>query len=274
MRHARTFDEIEQDWKGLTLAQVRGYRDKFLGVSHGDMAVVGDFDAASVQAAVQKAFDGWQSPSPFQRVPEPWVAPQPARMVLTTPDKQNAAMSVSLPLALSDRHPDYAALMLANHLFGAGGDSRLWNRIREKEGLSYNVYSAVQWNQIENNSEWGAEAIFAPQNRAKVEKAFREELSRALQEGFAASELEAGKRSLLNFRQLARAQDARIAAGWVQNLFLGRTFADSARVDRELKALTLQQVNEAWRRHIKAEDLVVGFAGDFKGETPVATPKP
>jgi zinc protease len=274
VRHARTFDEIEQDWKSLTLAQVRGYRDKFLGVSHGDMAVVGDFDAAAVQAAVQKAFEGWHSPSAFQRVPEPWVAPQPTRMVLTTPDKQNAAMSVALPLALSDRHPDYAALMLANHLFGAGGDSRLWNRIREKEGLSYNVYSAVQWNQVENNSEWGAEAIFAPQNRVKVEKAFREELSRSLQDGFTAQELEAGKRSLLNFRQLARAQDARIAAGWVQNLFLGRTFADSARVDRELKALTLQQVNEAWKRHIQTQDLVMGFAGDFKGETSGTPPKP
>jgi zinc protease len=267
VRHARTFDEIEADWKGVSLDQVRSYRDRFLGASHADMAVVGDFDTVAVQAAVRKAFDGWASPSAFQRVPEPWVAPQPTRMMLATPDKQNAAMSVALPLAVSDRHPDYAALMLANHLFGAGGDSRLWNRIREKEGLSYNVYSAVQWNQIENNSEWNAEAIFAPQNRAKVEKAFREELSRSLQDGFTAQELEAGKRSLLNFRQLSRAQDARIAAAWVQNLFLGRTFADSARVDRELQALTLQQVNEAWRRHIKAQDLVLGFAGDFKNET-------
>jgi len=187
---------------------------------------------------------------------------------LQTPDKQNAAMTATMALPLNDRDPDYAALMLANHLFGSGGDSRLWNRIREKEGLSYNVYSAVQWNPIEANSQWSASAIFAPQNRDKVEKAFKEELQRSLAEGFNQTELDAGRKGLLNFRQLSRAQDERVAAGWVNNLYLKRTFADSAMVDAALQALTLEQVNRAWRKFIKPEQVLLGLAGDFKAEKP------
>ena len=38
--------------------------------------------------------------------------------------------------------------MMANHLLGSGGSSRLWKRIREREGLSYNVYSGVSWNPL------------------------------------------------------------------------------------------------------------------------------
>jgi len=268
VRYARTFDEIEQDWRGVSLDKVKQFHHQFMGASNGEFAAVGDFDEKAVREALTTAFAQWRSPSAYQRVPDPWQNNHAARLVLQTPDKQNAALTATMALAINDGDPDYAALMLANHLFGSGGDSRLWNRIREKEGLSYNVYSSVQWNPIEVNSQWSASAIFAPQNRDKVEKAFKEELQRSLSDGFTQTELDAGRKGLLNFRQLSRAQDERVAAGWVNNLYLKRTFADSARVDAALQALTLEQVNRAWRKFIKPEQLLLGLAGDFKGDKP------
>lgn len=264
VRHARTFDEIEADWRGVTLQKVRDFHARFLGASQGQFAAVGDFDASAVQQTLATALGDWSSSTPYARVPNPLVEVPPARLVLPTPDKQNASMEVSQVLPINDRHPDYPALMLANHLLGSGGDSRLWNRIREKDGLSYSVYSAVRWNPIEENSEWFAEAIFAPQNRDKVEKAFMEELARALSQGFTQAEFDAGKQGLLNFRQLSRAQDGVLAGTWVSNLYLNRTFAYSAQIDDALKSLTLAQVNEALRKYIKPEQLVLGVAGDFK----------
>lgn len=264
VRHARTFDEIESDWKAVTVERVREFHARFLGASNAQFAAVGDFDAAAIRQALVDGFGSWPSPAPYARVPNPLVAVAPTHLVLQTPDKQNASMEVSLALPLNDRHADYPALMLANHLLGSGGDSRLWNRIREKEGLSYSVYSAVRWNPIEENSEWASEAIFAPNNRDKVEKAFKEEVARALREGFTATEFEAGKRGLLNFRRLARAQDHVVAGGWVSNLYLDRTFSESARVDAALESLTLGQVNQALRKYLKPELFVSGVAGDFK----------
>jgi zinc protease len=277
VRHARTFDEIEQDWRGVSLDKVKQFHAQFLGASNGEFAAVGDFDEKAVREALSQAFAQWRSPAAYQRVSDPWQDNRAARLQLHTPDKQNAAMTATMALPINDRDPDYPALMLANHLFGSGGDSRLWNRIREKEGLSYSVYSAVQWNPIEVNSQWSASAIFAPQNRDKVEKAFREELQRSLKDGFTQTELDAGRKGLLNFRQLGRAQDERVAAGWVSNLYLQRTFADSARVDAALQALTLEQVNRAWRKYLKADQMLLGLAGDFKAaaaasSTPQAKP--
>ena len=104
----------------------------------------------------------------------------------------------------------------------------------------------------------------APQNRAKVEAAFREELARALKDGFTDKELAEGKASLLSLRQLARAQDAGVALALANNLYLGRTFALAARVDAALGQLTLEQVNAALRRYITPERFVAVFAGDFK----------
>jgi zinc protease len=264
VRYVSTFEETAAEWRALDIKRVREFHQRFVNAAHAEFSAVGDFDVANVRLAVGEAMQGWGSSSPYERVPAPWHDVKPWRVEIPTPDKQNAVMNVMLSLPINDQHPDYPALMLANHLFGAGGNSRLWNRIREKEGLSYNVYSAIQWNPWEPHSRWEAEAIFAPQNRAKVEQAFQEEIKLALAEGFTAAEFEAGRKGLLNFRQLSRAQDGRLASAWVSYLHLNRPFTEAQRIDQALRQLNLAQVNEALRKYIKPEQLVTGFAGDFK----------
>ena len=231
----------------------------------GEFAAVGDLDPEMVRTALQSAFVGWQPGAVYTRVPEPLVPMKPTRVLIETPDKQNATLRVREPLPISDRDPDYAALMMANHLLGGGGNSRLWKRIREAEGLSYDVRAGIGWSSFEPNSTWQASAIYAPQVRAKVEAAFREEIARALEAGFTAEELSEGQRGLLSFRRLSRAQDSSVAAALANNLYLDRTFAYSGRIDQALEALTLEQVNAALRKYIHPDDFAFAFAGDFKG---------
>ncbi|GAP38488.1 zinc protease [Piscinibacter sakaiensis] len=264
VRYARSFDEIVRDVEAVRLEQLRAFHQRFYGTGQAQFAAVGDLDVPALRRALREGFAGWQAGEPFARIPQPRIEVAPARLVFQTPDKQNATMSVQLALPLADTDPDYPALMMANHLLGGGGNSRLWKRIREQDGLSYNVYSGVAWNPFEPNSGWSAGAIFAPQNQAKVEAAFREELARALKDGFSAAELAEGQRGLLAFRQLGRAQDAGLAAALSSNLYLGRDFARAAEVDRALAALTPAQVLEALRKYVLPERLVSGFAGDFK----------
>lgn len=263
VRYARSFDEIGADLKAVTLERVKDFHARFYGANYAQFGAVGDLDEVQTRQALDAAFGKWNSASGYTRVPDPLIEVTGTRLAFQTPDKQNATLMIELALPLTDRDDDYVPLMLANHLLGAGGDSRLWNRVREKEGLSYNVDSSIEWNPYDAHSTWLASAIFAPENRERVEKAMREEIQRALAQGFSAPELAAGKRSLLSFRRLARAQDPRLAAGLVQNLHLGRTYAESARIDAAIDKVTLTQVNEALRRYIKPERFVWAVAGDF-----------
>ena len=264
VRHARSFDEMVQDVNAVTLDSVRAFHARFYGAKKGEFAAVGDMDVAAVRQALQSALGDWSAGEPFTRIAHPLNPAQPARLMLVTPDKQNAVMAVKQGVALTDNDADYAALMMANHLLGGGGNSRLWKRIREKEGLSYDVRSSVAWGSVEPNSEWEASAIFAPQNQAKVEAAFREEVARALQDGFTAQELTEGQRGLLSFRRLSRAQDGALAGALASNLYLGRTFARSAEVDAALAKLTLAEVNAALRKYVRPDTFAAAFAGDLK----------
>ncbi len=263
VRHARTFDEILADLRAVTPQQLKAYHQRFYGASHAQFAAVGDFDPAVVRQALTQAFGQWQSPAPYTRVPRPFFAPEAARMVMATPDKQNAVLGVQQHVALNDTDEHYAAFTLANFMLGSGGDSRLWKRIREREGLSYGTWSWIDWNPFEPNSRWAATAIFAPQNRDKVEQAFREEVALALQDGFGEQELANAKQALLSYRRLSRAQDDRLASTLSSHLYLDRDFGFEQRIDEAIAAVTPAQADAALRRYLLPEQFVTGVAGDF-----------
>jgi zinc protease len=188
--------------------------------------------------------------------------------VIQTPDKQNANLQTSLALPIDDRHPDYPALVMANRIFGLSTAGRLWMRIRDKEGLSYDVASIVRFSQTEPNSDWSVTAIFAPAARARVEAALLDEFQRARAQGFTQTELDQERVGLLAQRRLARAQDAGIAGALAGNLYLGRTFAISQQVDDAIAKLSLEQVNDAFRKYLDPARWSIAWGGDFKTTAP------
>lgn len=268
IRHAPSFDETEADVKAVTAAQLVDFQRRFYSAANGEFAAVGDLDPAAVKRALETALGDWRQPAagpqPYVRVPQPLVAPPAQRFYERTPDKANANLRGKLAFAINDLHPEFPALEMANYMFGRGGSSRLWTRVREKDGLSYDVRSVVDWASIDQHSVWNISAIFAPQNQPKVEAAIQEELARSLKDGFTQKELDEARAGLLNARRLNRAQDAVVAGSLAFNLYLGRTFAYSQQIDDALTKLSLEQVNAAWRKYVTPQSLVMAWGGDFK----------
>ena len=91
-----------------------------------------------------------------------------------------------------------------------------------------------------------------------------DELTRTLKDGFTAAELAAAKKSLRDERIGGRSSD-----GGVLNLLAAReqynrTLAWDTELDAKLDALTLDQVNAAFRRQVNPQALSIVKGGDFK----------
>ncbi|MDM4768131.1 pitrilysin family protein [Pelomonas sp. SE-A7] len=262
--YARNFAEQEQDLKALKLDDLRQFHARFYGADAGQLSLVGDFDAAALKAEAEKLFGSWRATTRFARTGDK-ASDQPGRVQqVVTPDKQNAMLFGILPMPIDDDHPDRAALQLANHLLGGSMSSRLWMRIREKEGLSYGVGSGVSLRPRDPDSAWFLYAIFAPQNRAKVETALREEVARALAEGFTAQEVADGRQALVNESRMMLAQDPALADLLSRNLYLDRRMDRQQQLIDAIGKLTPDAVNAALRRHFKLDGFQLVFAGDFK----------
>jgi zinc protease len=272
LRYAPTFDESEQDVRAVGLEQVKAFHARFVSAAHGEFAAVGDFDAAAVREALAQALGDWRAPAagtmPYARVPQPLVAVAPERFVIDTPDKQSANLLTRLALPINDASPDYPALLMANYMFGLSNASRLWTRVREKDGLAYDVRSVIDWSRHEPNSTWSVSASFAPQNRNKVETALNEELQRALKDGFDAAELDTARNGLLNLLRLQLSQDGVVTGQSMQNLDLGRRFDFLQKRNDAIAALTAAQVSDAFRRYIDPSRWSIAWGGDFKKSAP------
>ncbi|MCD6044813.1 MAG: pseudouridine synthase, partial [Burkholderiales bacterium] len=253
------------DWlRAATLEDATACYRELFGATGAEFVAVGEFDANAVERAVEELFGSWKTPRPFQRVPSRHFERPGLEEALVTPDKANAALRAGLNVRMRDDHPDFPALILANHLLGGSSTSRVPARVREKEGLSYSTYTSFSSSALDDAAAFRVSSTFAPENRARVEAAIREELLRAVREGFSAAEVEEGKRSVLEARRLARSQDRALASRLGHYLFVKRTFEWDMDFESRIAALTPEQVNAALRRHIDPAKLSVVVAGDLK----------
>ncbi|HEX7915814.1 insulinase family protein, partial [Rudaea sp.] len=263
-RYTATFDEAIAAVGALKLDDVKRFYSEFHGGNNAELAIVGDFDAAAVKAQVTRLFDGWKSKAAYQRVPSPMSEAKATTLTAETPDKANALTQGTLPLPLQDTDADYPALLAAAEVLGQNQfDNRLIARLRIKDGLSYGAGGNLWASQFEPSGGFGFYAIYAPQNRAKVEAGFHEEIQRFARDGINAEELASAK----------KAYASGVADSWPQGGFEAGMLTDVQQIDRRMdyytnlhKAvadLTLDQVNAAIRKWIKPENVVWSQAGDF-----------
>jgi zinc protease len=263
VRYEPTLDEEIARLDASTLASVNEFYQRFVGGAYAEIAVVGDFDPAQIRTLLGELFGDWKSPAPHTRVPRPYRPTTPAELTFETPDKANAMVYGRLQVPLIDLADDFAPLLVANQALGASPESRLPDRVREKEGLSYAVGSGLQPATIDPNSTFVVYAIFAPENLGKVKTSLREELARAAKSGLTQKEVDDAKRALMQQRRIARTQDGTLASALVTQAYLGRTFAESAKLDASIEAVTVERTNAALAKYIPPDRIAFAYGGDF-----------
>ncbi|HZV63994.1 MAG TPA: pitrilysin family protein [Telluria sp.] len=263
VRAATSIDEQIAEVKAATLDQLKAFHREFYGTAPAEMAIVGDFDADAIAPLVDDLFGHWQAPAHYAPVLLKYADVAPLRQTIATPDKENGFYTARMNLDLNIDDPDYPALMIADQIFGGGGlKSRLMDRIRQKDGLSYGGGSSLTAGDLDRAGAFSISAIAAPQNLGKVEVAVREVLARTLKDGFSAAELAGAKSGLMQERVQNRAEDPILASGWTSYLYRGQTYAWSKQFERKLMAVTLPQLNAAFRKAIDPAKLSVVIAAD------------
>ena len=274
VRYNGSVDDSIAIYKAATLADAKRFHATMYGADNGKFALVGDFDAAQVESQLTDLFGNWTAKNKFARLSEGAPGPKPNTRQAETPEKANAFYLAQLPIKLKDTDPDYPAVILIDDVIGGGTNSRMFSRLRQKDGISYGAGSFMSASAFEQNGTLGMYAIYAPQNMERVKLGIKEELERYVRDGMTEAELDAAKKSQMQQRQTSRAQDGAVAGGHVNNLKVGRTFARSAELDAQIMAVTLAQANAAIKKYIQPEKYLHVYAGDFAGAAKKAAAAP
>lgn len=262
VRYMLDHQELESRASKLSRDDFAEFWRSFPGADHAWVSAVGDFDPDELRKLLQDAFSGWRSTQDYQAIADPYPKVPALTRVIQVRDKKNADLQGGMHLKLGERDSDYPAVLVATHLFGGGFlNSRLAMRLRQKEGFSYNTRASVS--SSTSKSTLNLSAIYAPENREKVEHAVREELQRMYADGFSAQELADGRKALLQSRRLALTTDRAIASGLVRNLRLKRDYSFAKNVDERIAGLTLDDLNTVVRKYFDPANMSLIFAGSF-----------
>jgi zinc protease len=265
VRYTPTVAESVERMKAVELKDVRDVYETMLGSGAGELGIAGDLDGPAALKQLDGFLRGWTAKVPYKRIESKTTPTVGGLEVILTPDKANAVYLAGLAMPVNDSDPDYAALLIGNYaLGGAPLSSRLSNRVRGKDGLSYGVMSMVQADPIDKQGAFLTFAIANPLNMKKVDAAIAEEIKEFIEKGASADELEGAKNGYLQSRRVARSSDATLAAQLAGALHAGRTYAYEAELDKRISAIQPGDVKKAFEKHVSPKNLAVIQAGDFK----------
>lgn len=256
-----TLDELDK----IKLDDLKKYYSDFYGANNSISAFVGELDKQQITGFLKNSFGSWNSKSSFTDVAPKYFDIKGTTETINTPDKTNAMLLGSININISEKNTDYPAVFMANELLGGGAflSSRIPQRLRENEGMSYGAGTFLNSNYKYDVTNWGVYAMFNPLYKGRLDSAFKDEVDKAIKGGFTKDELEKSKNSLFETNKTSLGDNgylARMIRWYIRD---NRDLSDFTDFENKIKALTPEQVNAALRKYFDKSKLVMVYSGEF-----------
>ena len=230
----------------VTADDLRNYVHRVFARNQLTVSIVGDVDAKTAAALIDRAFGSLPAKNDLKPVPEAIPVGLGKRIVIKLNVPQSVVTFGGKGIARSD--PDFMAAYIVNHVLG-GGDftSRLYREVREKRGLAYGVYDSLVWFQRAAVMIGGTAT--RDDRTGDALKIIEQQIARMAKQGPTEAELAAAKSYLKGAYALSLDSSRKIAAQLTQiqldNLGMdyiqrrgamidGVTLADAKRVAKRL----------------------------------------
>jgi zinc protease len=243
------------------LEDLRAFHAANYGPAGLRLAFAGDLDPAELKTEIAKAFGGWKGGKPV-----PGFAPvQPAKVEKTVkmPDKSSVSVVIGAPDGIRANDPDWLPLQVANGVLGRGFTSRLVGNVRDREGLTYGIGTSLAGDSFREGA-WIVKATFAPALLDRGIESTMREVQSWWRDGITADELAYRKSAAVGLftvsletthglaEQLLRCAERGFDVAWLDD-FPAKT-----------RALTVEQVNSAVKKHLDPEKMSTVKAGTLK----------
>jgi zinc protease len=217
------------------------------------IAVVGDIDAASVGALVDKVFGALPAKSELSEIAAARLAGLGRRITIDL-DVPQAVVTFGGP-GIARKDPDFMAAYILNHILGGGSfSSRLYREVREKRGLAYSVYSQLVW--LDHAAMFMGGTGTRAERAGETIEVIEQQIRRMVETGPSEEELVQAKSYLKGSYALGFDTSAKIASQLVQIQLdeLGIDYID--RRSGLIDAVTIADVRRAANRLLETGLLV------------------
>ncbi|WP_335120675.1 M16 family metallopeptidase [Nostoc sp.] len=247
--------------KSITRNQLLGFYQTHYRPDGTTIALVGDFDPVKVKALLNQVFGKWQ---PTGKLPVLKIASVPLPQTLTRlnkliPGKTEAVTYIGYN-GIARKDPRfYAALVLNQILGGDTLSSRLGTEVRDRQGLTYGIYSGFAAGI--NPGPFLIQMQTAPGDTQKAIASTLALLKQLREQGVTEAEFNAAKRSITNSYPVDLANPSDVSSMILDNAVLGLSRSEIRDFPLRIQAVTMAQMQQAIEDLIKPENLVIVTTG-------------
>ncbi len=225
------------------------------------LTLVGDFDSKQVRTLLEKGLGTWKASGQAPKVTFPTVA-LPPKLVRLTPSLPGKTQSITYLGygGIDRRDPRYYTVLVMNQILG--GDtlsSRLGTEIRDRQGLTYGIYSYFQAGR--ESGPFLIQMQTAPEDAEKAINSTVQLLQQLRDQGVTANEVAAAKRSLTSSYPVELADPDNLAGAILMNEVYGLDKVELRQFSDKIQAVTLNQVNQSIKELLYPDRLVIVTAG-------------
>jgi zinc protease len=270
--HTPSTDEYLTAIASATPEEIRAFHAKYYGPAHCTFVLVGDVDPRVITTALTTSFSGWTGGVDLPHPAKATATDSAKNQNVFVAGKTSVSVVMGQTTGLRYSDPDYQALKVATAVLGGGGFSgRLMQTVRDKEGLTYGIYSNVTQDTF-TDGDWRLTATFAPALLEKGIASAKVQLANWYAEGITPAELAYRKTNLVGSFKVGLATTDGLAGALLIALHRGYDQAWLDQYPQVIEALTLTQVNSAIKKYLNPEEMFIIKAGTIPGVITAPTP--
>lgn len=226
------------------------------------LGISGDFDASAMEAKLRKAFESWAKGPAFPKVEIQYHPTSPGYYFISKEDVNQSSIHM-VTLGTTRNNPDYYAIAVFNEAFGGGFSSRLFNDIRTKRGLAYNVGGGIGTNFGHPGIE---QFVAGTKSQSTVEsiQALDEDIAKLSKEPITDDEIKHAKDAILNAFIFRLDSPDKVLSERVTYEFYGYPADWLDKFPAEIQKITAADVNRVAAKYVHRDQFAVLVVGNDK----------
>jgi zinc protease len=251
----------EDSLKSITREDLASFYQEHYRPDTTILTLLGNFDPEKVQSLLETQLSSWQAKGKPPTVSYPRVD-LPQKLMQLNPVLPGKAQSIILLgyKGIDRKDPRFYSALILNQILG--GDtlsSRLGTEIRDRQGLTYGVYSYFQAGL--HPGPFLIQMQTAPEDAQKAIASTISLLKQIQDKGVTSAEVAAAQRSITSQYPVALANPDELAQTILKNEVYGLDKSEIREFIKQIESVTIEQVNQSAKELLHPDNLVVVTAG-------------
>ncbi len=260
-------EEFMRALRTLTRSHVAAFWRSRIGYADIVLSATGSYPKKKLHDVAKKGFTFWK----HQSLPKEKLPPKPFEngvMVKRIPvsGKTSADLFMGLAIPITSHHADMAALRVVTAALGSGFTSRLFREVREKRGLTYHAYAALEGVSHDTPGFWYVGGSFAPQVLKRGADALQREVIRLVRGGLTDREVAETKRRLIGLDRVSLSAPTALARMVVSVIRDRRELPYLDTWERDMQSVTRADTRRVTKQYLDPKKLRVAIAGEIVGK--------